>query len=150
MSHELVSRVTHHRRHAEQRALEHQSSTALEHDDEVQSRTNMSTIARPRALEHEHEVHTSTRTSFRAQARGGQAISASRQQNFRTTSATCRTFKKNTPWVSMGLDGCTCSECLPVVTCDSEPPEHMPRTSARPHTYCGVVFGRAPCVPRSH
>ena len=42
----------------------------------------------------------------------------------------------------MGLDGSTCSECLLVVTCDSEPPEHVPRTSARAHT-CAVVFGWA-------
>ena len=48
----------------------------------------------------------------------------------------------------MGLDGSTCSECLRVVTCDFEPPEHVPRTSARAHT-CAVVFGRPPCVPRS-
>ena len=41
----------------------------------------MSTRARPRALEHEHEVHSSTSTSIRAQARRGQAISASRKQN---------------------------------------------------------------------
>ena len=48
----------------------------------------------------------------------------------------------------MGLDGSTCSECLPVVTCDFEPPEHVPRTSTMAPT-CAVVFGRAPCVPRS-
>ena len=48
----------------------------------------------------------------------------------------------------MGLDGPTCSECLPVITYDFEAPEHVPRTSARAHT-CAVVFGRAPCVPRS-
>ena len=50
--------------------------------------------------------------------------------------------------VCMGLDGSACSECLPVLTCDLEPPEHVPRTSARAYT-CAVVFGRAPCVPRS-
>ena len=38
----------------------------------------------------------------------------------------------------MGLDGSTCSECPPVVTCDFEPPDHVPRTSARAHT-CNVV-----------
>ena len=48
----------------------------------------------------------------------------------------------------MGLDGSTCSECLPVDTCDFEPPEHLPRTSVRAHT-CAVVFGRAPHLPRS-
>ena len=48
----------------------------------------------------------------------------------------------------MGLDGSTCSECLPVVTCDFEPPENVPRITARAHT-CAVVFGRASCVPRS-
>ena len=48
----------------------------------------------------------------------------------------------------MGLGGSTCSERLPVVTGDVEPPEHVPRTSARAHT-CTVVFGRAPCVPPS-
>ena len=34
-------------------------------------------------------------------------------------------------WVCMHLDGCTCWECLPDGTCDSELPEHEPRTSAR-------------------
>ena len=29
----------------------------------------------------------------------------------------------------MGLDASTCSECLPVVACDFEPPEHVQRTS---------------------
>ena len=48
----------------------------------------------------------------------------------------------------MGLDGSTLLECLPVVSCDFEPPEHLPRTSARAHT-CAVVFGQAPSVPRS-
>ena len=51
-------------------------------------------------------------------------------------------------WVSMGLNGSTCSECLPVVTCKFEPPEHVPRTTARAHT-CAVMFGRAPFVLRS-
>ena len=51
-------------------------------------------------------------------------------------------------WVCMGLDGSTCSESLPLGTCDFGPPEHVPRTSARAHT-CAVVFRRAPCVPRS-
>ena len=48
----------------------------------------------------------------------------------------------------MGLDGITCSECLPVVTCDFESLEHVPRTSARAYT-CAVVLGWAPYVPRS-
>ena len=48
----------------------------------------------------------------------------------------------------MGLDGSTCSQCLPVFTRDFESLEHVPRTSARVHT-CAVVFGRAPCVPLS-
>ena len=47
----------------------------------------------------------------------------------------------------MGVDGSTCSECFPMVASDSEPPEHVLRTSARSHT-CAVVLGRAPCVPR--
>ena len=51
-------------------------------------------------------------------------------------------------WVCMGLCGSTCSECLPVVTCDFEPAEHVPRTSTSAQT-CAVVFGRVPCVPRS-
>ena len=29
----------------------------------------------------------------------------------------------------MGLDGSTCSECLPERTCHFQPPEHVPRTS---------------------
>ena len=48
----------------------------------------------------------------------------------------------------MGLDGSTCSEYLSAVTCDFDPPEHVPRTLARAHA-CAVVFGRAPCVPQS-
>ena len=31
----------------------------------------------------------------------------------------------------MHLDGSTCSECLPERTCYFEPPEHVPRTSAK-------------------
>ena len=31
----------------------------------------------------------------------------------------------------MGLDGSTSLACLPVVSCDFGPPEHVPRTSAR-------------------
>ena len=50
--------------------------------------------------------------------------------------------------ICRGLDGPTCSECLPVGTCDFEPPEHVPRMSARAHT-CALVFRRAPFVPRS-
>ena len=48
----------------------------------------------------------------------------------------------------MDLDGSTCSECLPVATCDFELPEHVPRASVRAHT-CAVVFGWAACAPRS-
>ena len=53
-------------------------------------------------------------------------------------------------WVCRGLDGpsSTCSECLPEGTCDFEPPEHVPRTSAGAHT-CALVFQRALGVPRS-
>ena len=51
-------------------------------------------------------------------------------------------------WVCMGLVGFRCLECLPVVTCDFEPPEHGLRTSARAYA-CAVVIGRAPCMPRS-
>ena len=49
----------------------------------------------------------------------------------------------------MDLDGSTtCSECLPVVTSDFNPPEHVSLTSVRAHTYA-VVLWRAPCVPGS-
>ena len=48
----------------------------------------------------------------------------------------------------MGLDASTCSECLSEGTCHFEPPERVPRTSARAQT-CALVSGRAPCVPRS-
>ena len=34
----------------------------------------------------------------------------------------------------MGLDGSTCSDSLPERTCHFEPPEHVPRTSARAQT----------------
>ena len=56
-----------------------------------------------------------------------------------------RTFFLTCTWVCFGMVGSTCSECLPVVTCDFEPPEHVPRISARAHI-CAVVLGRAPCV----
>ena len=36
--------------------------------------------------------------------------------------------------VCMDLDGSTCSESLPERTCHFEPPEHVPRTSARAQT----------------
>ena len=45
----------------------------------------------------------------------------------------------------MDLDGSRCSECLPAVTFDFEPSEHVPQTSARAHT-CAVVIMREPCV----
>ena len=46
---------------------------------------------------------------------------------------------KNVPvimyvWVCMGLDGSTCSECLPERTCHFQPPEHVPRTSTGAQT----------------
>ena len=37
-------------------------------------------------------------------------------------------------WVCMGLDGSTCSECLPERTCPFQPLEHVPRTSAGAQT----------------
>ena len=40
----------------------------------------------------------------------------------------------------MGLDGSTCSECLPKRTCHFQPPEHVPRTSVGAQT---CVWG--PC-----
>ena len=59
-----------------------------------------------------------------------------------------RTFLSTCTSVCRGLDALTCSECLLVGTCDFEPPELVPRTSARAHT-CALVFGRAPCVPQN-
>ena len=50
-------------------------------------------------------------------------------------------------WFCMGLDGSTLLEFLPAVTCDFDPPEHVPRTSVRARI-CAVVFGWAPCVHR--
>ena len=41
----------------------------------------------------------------------------------------------------MHLDAPTCSESLPERTCQIEPPEHVPRTSARAQTSCGVRVG---------
>ena len=49
-------------------------------------------------------------------------------------------------WVCMGLDGSTCSECLPMVTCYFETQSTC--HSARAHT-CAVVLERVPCVRRS-
>ena len=37
-------------------------------------------------------------------------------------------------WFCRGLDGSKCSESFPERTCDFEPPEHVPRTSARAQT----------------
>ena len=51
--------------------------------------------------------------------------------------------------VSMDLVGSGWSETNPVVTChfcDLEPPEHVPRTSARTHT-CTIVYTRPPAFP---
>ena len=46
----------------------------------------------------------------------------------------------------MGLDGSTFSECRPVITCDFEPPEHVPRTAARAYT-CAVCSGGLSACP---
>ena len=72
---------------------------------------------------------------------------------FRTTCVTRWTFFLTCTWVCMGLDGTTvrarnASSCLLANFRDFEPREHVRRTLARDHT-CAVVFGRAPCVPRS-
>ena len=113
--------------YAEKRALEHKHKLD-------------NTRTRPRgAVEHEHE-HESTATSIRAQVRAVSRI-LNDMRNPSGILVTCT-------WVCMGLEGSTCSESLPVVTCDFEPPEHVPWTSASAHT-CAMVFGRAPCVPRS-
>ena len=49
-------------------------------------------------------------------------------------------------WVCIDLDGSTCSECLSVVTCDFEPPEHATDLVQGPHLRRGVRAGslRAP------
>ena len=51
-------------------------------------------------------------------------------------------------WVCRCLGGSTCSESLPERTCDFEPPEQVPRTSARAKNL-RAGSGRTPCVPWS-
>ena len=48
-------------------------------------------------------------------------------------------------WVCMGLDASTCSESLPERTCDFNPPEHVPRTSARAQTCVRAPGGLPAC-----
>ena len=48
-------------------------------------------------------------------------------------------------WVCRGLDGSTCSEPLPERTCHFEPPEHVPRTSARAQTCVRSPGGLPAC-----
>ena len=48
-------------------------------------------------------------------------------------------------WVCRGLDGYTCSESLPEGTCHFEPPEHVPRTSARAQTCARGPGGLPAC-----
>ena len=45
----------------------------------------------------------------------------------------------------MHPDGSTCSESLPEGTCHYEPPEHVPRTSARAHTCTQCPGGLPAC-----
>ena len=47
-----------------------------------------------------------------------------------------------------GFAGSTCSKSFPEGTCHFQPPEHVPRTSARAQNL-RAEFGRALCVPRS-
>ena len=47
-------------------------------------------------------------------------------------------------WVCMRLDGSACSECLPVVTFDFDPPEHGPRPGPRLALWCS---GGLPACP---
>ena len=60
----------------------------------------------------------------------------------RTFLYTCST------WVFMGLDGSTCSECLPVVTCDFEPQStcHGPQPGPALAPWCSGGF---PACPRA-
>ena len=142
----------------------HEHSPTLEHEHEstgARAREHWSTSTGLRgALEHEHEVHWSTSTRCtRAQARGALEHEHS-STSTRWPGNQCEPSGKRhakldrlffkTMWVCVRLDGSMCSECLPVVASfrDSVPPEHGPRTSAGAHT-CAVVYGRAPCVPRS-
>ena len=108
-------------------------SRAREHEHEHSSMSTRCTRVRARAFEHKRDVG---RQSVRAVSR-----ILNDMRNWSDIFVTCT-------WVCMGLDGSTCSEYLPVVTCDFEPPEHVPWTSVRAHT-CAMVFGRATCVPRS-
>ena len=48
-------------------------------------------------------------------------------------------------WVCMGLDGSTCLESLSERTCHFEPPEHVPRTSARAQTCARGPGGLPAC-----
>ena len=54
-----------------------------------------------------------------------------------------RTFFLTCTWVCVHLDGSTCSESFPEGTCHVEPPEQVPRTSARAQT-CARGLGGLP------
>ena len=87
----------------------------------------------------------------RARARGGQAISASRQQNSERHVQPVGHFLKPLRGFALALMALRARNAPPWLLANFrgfEPPEHVPRTSARAHT-CAVVFGRTPCVPWS-
>ena len=48
-------------------------------------------------------------------------------------------------WVYMGMDDSTWSECLAEQTSDFEPPEHVPRTSARAQSCVRISGGLPAC-----
>ena len=100
----------------------------------MHSSTSSSTRARLRALEHEHDVG---RQSVRAVSRI--------LNNMRNPSGIC---KCGFAWAWMALRARNAPPWLLANFRDFEPPEHVTRISARAHT-CALVFGRAPCVPRS-
>ena len=87
----------------------------------------------------------------RARARGGQAISASRQQNsgrHEQPVGHCFQPVRGFAWACMAQRARNTSPWLLANFRDFETPDHVPRISARAPT-CAVVFRRAPCVPRS-
>ena len=87
--------------------------------------------------------------STTARARGRQAISASRQENAEHAQPVGHFLKPvcGLAWTWMALRARNASPWLLANFRDFEPPEHVPRTSARAYT-CVLVFGRTRCVPR--
>ena len=117
------------------------SSTSLEHDHRVQPSTNTSTTARPRAHEHEHEW-------CRARAGALENEHDVGRQPMRAAVSRSLNDKRGLAWAWTALHAQNASPWLFANFRDLKRPQHVPRASARAHTWA-MVFGWAPGVPRS-